>query len=466
MEAPKKIGSNKNQNYNVIEKKEEEKKKEKIMVPLPEDFDLQAYISPYVGHTKILRLIFIAEHCKDLEKEAYKLALEELKKTLNSTLYRALVEKVGADIGVTLDVSWIEGVDRKAAQTQEKLELELNQSKQSLQKEAIRKGHNELGQLHYDRGDLNSALRCYVRTRDYCTNPKHIIEMCLNIIRVSIEMGNYSHVVNYVTKGEQTSENTNDKVVAAKLRVCSGLAHLDGKKYKLAARKFLETTVDIGETFNDVILSGDIAVYAGLTALASFDRSELKRKVIDNIGFAPFFELAVDIRELIYDFYSSNYASCFKRLAKLKNLLLLDIHLHDHVEFIYQKIRSKALIQYFSPFSSIDLNTMASAFNTNVAGLEKELSKLIMEDSISARIDSHNKRLYARKTDQRSVTFEKTLKVGDEYQVNAKSMLLRLNLLRNDLSVRPPRRGGDEGGKEFSRKGTFPSVVASFTRNF
>lgn len=74
--------------------------------------------------------------------------------------------------------------------------------------------------------------------------------------------------------------------------------------------------------------------------------------------------------------------------------------------------------------------------------------------------------MYARKTDQRSVTFEKTLKVGDEYQVNAKSMLLRLNLLRNDLSVRPPRRGGDEGGKEFSRKGTFPSVVASFTRNF
>lgn len=65
--------------------------------------------------------------------------------------------------------------------------------------------------------------------------------------------------------------------------------------------------------------------------------------------------------------------------------------MHDHVEFIYQKIRSKALIQYFSPFSSIDLNTMASAFNTNVAGLEKELSKLIMEDSISARIDSHNK---------------------------------------------------------------------------
>lgn len=34
---------------------------------------------------------------------------------------------------------------------------------------------------------------------------------------------------------------------------------------------------------------------------------------------------------------------------------------------------------------------MAEAFNTTVAGLEKELSQLIMEDSIQARIDSHNK---------------------------------------------------------------------------
>jgi COP9 signalosome complex subunit 1 len=78
-------------------------------------------------------------------------------------------------------------------------------------------------------------------------------------------------------------------------------------------------------------------------------------------------------------------------MLKYKPKLQLDIHLHEHVEALYQKIRNKALIQYFSPFISVDLNTMAGAFNTNVAGLEKELSRLIMDGSISARIDSHNK---------------------------------------------------------------------------
>jgi COP9 signalosome complex subunit 1 len=69
----------------------------------------------------------------------------------------------------------------------------------------------------------------------------------------------------------------------------------------------------------------------------------------------------------------------------------LDVHLHEHVEGLYQKIRNKALVQYFSPFLSVDMATMATAFNTDVQGLEKELSRLIMEGSIQARIDSHNK---------------------------------------------------------------------------
>jgi len=162
--------------------------------------------------------------------------------------------------------------------------------------------------------------------------------------------------------------------------------------------------------------------------------------VIDNATFKNFLELVPEVRELINDFYSSRYASCLKYLDKIKSDLQLDIHLHEHVENLYERIRNKAIIQYFSPFISVDLNTMADAFNTNVAGLEKELSRLIMENQIQGRIDSHNKRLYARHTDQRSSTFEKALTVGDDYQRNTKAMLLRVNLMRNDIVVKAPRK--------------------------
>jgi COP9 signalosome complex subunit 1 len=97
-------------------------------------------------------------------------------------------------------------------------------------------GYNDLGDFHYGRGDLQHAFKCYVRTRDYCTTSKHIISMCLNVILVSIELGHFVHVSNYVSKADQTPD-VQDPVVVAKLKCAAGLAYLESKKYKLAARK-------------------------------------------------------------------------------------------------------------------------------------------------------------------------------------------------------------------------------------
>jgi len=425
------------------EKKEE--KKEIVFVEIsPDEFDLETYIRTYTGYNKISRLVFIAEHCKPLATQSYKMSIDELKKTLNTSLYKTITEAVGAQLGsgYTTDQGWIDAVTKKGDQAQEKLELELNNSKTQLIKESIRMGHNDLGDFYYNRGDLNSALKSYVRTRDYCTTSAHILQMCMNVIRVSIDMRNYAHVVNYVAKAEQTPD-LKDKVIIAKLKVAAALTNLDGKKYKLAARKFLETTIDLGNNFSEVMSAQDVGIFGGLTALATFDRQELKKRVIDNATFRPFLELVPEVRELISDFYASRYASCLKYLDKMKNPLLLDMFLHEHVESLYQKIRNKALIQYFSPFTSIDLNIMASAFNTSVAGLEKELGKLITEESISARIDSHNKRLYARQVDQRTATFEKAVKMGEEYITNSRNLLLRVNLVKSEFMIRPPRRDRD-----------------------
>ncbi len=53
---------------------------------------------------------------------------------------------------------------------------------------------------------LQNAYKCYVRVRDYCTAPRHILAMCLSVIRVNVELGNYWNVANYVAKAENTAE--------------------------------------------------------------------------------------------------------------------------------------------------------------------------------------------------------------------------------------------------------------------
>lgn len=35
---------------------------------------------------------------------------------------------------------------------------------------------------------------------------KQVVNMCVNVIKVSIHLGNWSHVLNYVNKAENTSE--------------------------------------------------------------------------------------------------------------------------------------------------------------------------------------------------------------------------------------------------------------------
>ncbi|KAL5653550.1 hypothetical protein ACJX0J_039008, partial [Zea mays] len=165
----------------------------------------------------------------------------------------------------------------------------------NLIKESIRMGYNDIGDFFYAHGQLSKATS---------------------------GLGTIAPLPN-IYKAEQTPDSL-DPIIVAKLKAAAGLANMETKKYKLAARKV------------------NVAVYGALCALASFDRSDLKNKVIDNINFRNFLELVPEVRELVNDFNASRYGSCLGHLEKLKPNLLLDIHLHEHVESLYMDIRHKA----------------------------------------------------------------------------------------------------------------------------
>jgi COP9 signalosome complex subunit 1 len=178
-------------------------------------------------------------------------------------------------------------------------------------------GHLDLGDHLHARGDLLGAFKSYVRARDYCTTPAHIVAMCLAVVRVAAEMGNFTHVANYVQKAEAVPEAAAlDAVTVAKLKAASGLALLEQKKFKLAARRFTEVPPELGGEYADVLSAQDVALYGGLTALASFDRAELRERVVDNIAFRNYLELLPPLRDLIADFHASRYSTCLAALER------------------------------------------------------------------------------------------------------------------------------------------------------
>ena len=62
---------------------------------------------------------------------------------------------------------------------------------------------------------------------------------------------------------------------------------------------------------------------------------------------------------------------------------------------------------FFRPFQNVKILSMAKAFDMSVELLEESLVRLIADKRLSARIDSHNKVLYATIADSRNVTFQK-----------------------------------------------------------
>merc|ERR1719474_780397 len=93
---------------------------------------------------------------------------------------------------------------KKAALKLEKLDTDLKNYRSNAIKESIRRGHDDLGDHYLDCGDLSNALKCYSRARDYCTTGRHVINMCVNVIRVSVYLQNWSHVTSYVNKATAT----------------------------------------------------------------------------------------------------------------------------------------------------------------------------------------------------------------------------------------------------------------------
>jgi len=272
-----------------------------MSAPAASTLDLDTYIANYSGHTRLKRLQFIANSDPALRSEALRLAVEQAKQGLNTSLYLDLCAAEGCP--VPRDDAWVEATDKKASAMLDKLESDLGSHKTSLVKEAIRAGHNELGNFHRSRGDFAAALKCYVRTRDYCTTSKDTIQMCLNVIKVSIHMNNYTHVANYVNKAESvpgSGTTLADPVLAAQLRVAAGLTALDAKRFLAAARKFVEVSVELGSSFSDVCSVADIALYGGLCALAAFDRAELSEKVVSNAAFRSMLELHPQVDRYTY----------------------------------------------------------------------------------------------------------------------------------------------------------------------
>ncbi|KAF1958828.1 COP9 signalosome-like protein complex subunit 1 [Byssothecium circinans] len=425
-----------------------------IVVKDPPKFDLESYISNYDGHTRLDRLRHIGSHSPYLAVDAFRMAITEAKQGDNPELYANLAtdfsEIAPEDPLAIVDTAWVDTKTKQLNSETDKLEHELKSYKNNLIKESIRMGNEDLGHHFYARGDWSNAHKAYLRMREHCTSTKHLADMTLRLVFVSIAQKTWMTVQSNLAKVDSAQVKGEEKTKLDPLiSTCSGLAHMCLGNLRDAASSFINTSPAFltaepaaGIKWQREVLSGnDVAVYGGLCALASMDRGELQELVLNNNDFRNFLELEPHIRRAINLFCSSKYSACLEVLESYRNDYLLDVYLSKVLGTIYGRIRTKSIVQYFIPFSCVTLDEMASKFQLtgDYATIEDELEVMINDGTLDARIDLVDRLLISPTTNPRYQVHADALAMAEKYDHTLRLRLTRLNMLAAGWEIRPDK---------------------------
>ncbi|KAI0455206.1 26S proteasome subunit RPN7-domain-containing protein [Xylaria acuta] len=413
--------------------------------------DLELYISNYTGRTRFERLLLIGQCSVPLCLDALKAAVVEAKKGRDVQRYHDAHECMRLadpkEPEAQYDEAWVNATTNSNKNRTHQLEAELKGYKNNLVKESIRIGYRDLGEHLESIGNLSGAADAYGKMRPEASTIFHIVDVGKHIIGLMLQNQDWTGILANVNKlispnmtaVESGPEQPYQKTVA-------GLAYLGSQKYAEAAKCFL----DAGDPnkchrFNDVASANDVATYGGLLALASMERNELQRKVLENSSFRNYLELEPHIRKAVSMFVNCRYSACLEILERYRSDYLLDLHLQTHVPNIFALIRKKCIIQYLVPFSCVTLDSMNAVFAKPDESLEAELISMIKSGALKARINTIDKLLVMVSSEPRVAMQTHALETVRNYERETLERIRRMSLAAADLEVKGPHRKGPGG---------------------
>lgn len=278
------------------------------------------------------------------------------------------------------------------------------------------------------------------------SNPKHLQDICLQIVSLSIDADQFFNAQNYLAK----ITDVTDPVMLTQLRCYSALLSLHDKQYRSAALKFLEIS---GDVLPSVMSLQDVALYASLLALATLDRSDIRSLVMDRKHFLhSVLSTTPAARSMVLDFFDGRYGGCLAHLDALGPLLSQDLYLSRHSSALVLMVRDRVIQQYCLPYSIICMARLASCLNWDMRRLEEVVADLIRRDVVKGglRIDMDKQLLVRSNTSSVSVV-DKVVRSSVRLSLQTGRDLLRLSMFEQDVVVEAGgTRGSDQDDNEWT----------------
>jgi COP9 signalosome complex subunit 1 len=356
-----------------------------------------------------------------------------------------------------VDNEWITSVEEAFQFQLERESAVLKKAQEENVKESIRVSMVKIFDINFRAGKFYEAAKLYSRSlRDY-SNSQTVLPMLMNHVKVLMMMQDYLRVETYISQAERSISDIQEREkqhsrdafprdekasksalqqavkYLAKINAVLGVTKMCNKNYKLAADRLTSVDHEIFE-FSDLLSTTDIAYYGCFCALASYDRNELKEKVINNGNFRKFMEPEGKLVDLIQAFRNNSFINVFQLLEEMRPLLLLNVYIAPHQTELYKLIRRRAFVQYISTFGVISLQTMAKVFRTDTNELIDELVDLIDLGIIDARIDPSEEKLYRMDEDATEKNSQRLLKIQQDLAERTRVLTIRAAIALNGIN--------------------------------
>lgn len=253
-------------------------------------------------------------------------------------------------------------------------------------------GNEDLGKHFESIGKLVEATEAYNKMRHDVSTTKHIFDCGMHLASVAFQRHDWASVLSNVGKISNIQSGDDEQEQQVYTKVASGVALMGMGNFHDAAMTLIHTNPNVSPAeYSTVASPNDVAIYGGLLALATMDRTALQSRILDNQSFRTFLEHEPHIRKAISLFVNGRYSTCLSILESTRADYLLDIYLQPHIPAVYSLIREKCIVQYFIPFSCVTLGSLDAAFGKPGQSVEPELIRMIRDGSLRARIDARNK---------------------------------------------------------------------------
>jgi len=436
------------------------------------DFNLEGYLAFYANHAKSVRLKFIVESRPDLADKALELLASTFEANGNVTEFAELItgshQPKLSKLGISENPAWLQSARTASNTNIGKLELRVREAADN--HTAARAAYIGLGDEYYAIGEFARAKKDFYQhaLEHGChmdSDAAQYRDWCLRMVKASLNQ--------LTTSGSVVSPNMNDHLSKARIGAApamssalaaargvsflvqagkglrGGLGPAHDKTIENAAFSFLETTVDMAYDYDQLFVPQDIATYGGLCALAMLDRAQIKRKLFQCRSFKKMLSLTPPVEAIVNQFNEAQYSGMLDSMQQLQPMLAMDVYFAGVLNRVFDAIRTKAMVQFVSPYAVVRLSDMATIFQTAQPKLEEDLAELVLSGKVAARIDSRNGSLTASSQQIRTDAFDRALQAGAIVEDSLVKMLLTNSIIKDELIAADPRkldRGRPMGG--------------------